>query len=181
MYRYGNKLVYSDGVNYMKRLIDAGIPPKMLHYVPDSSISNLLSSHIVAKILFGANGIDPVANEIAHSSGHLTIADVAAKYKIPVFVIANSHKIGALKEHKFESRHAKWYPTDYKSDDLLNIRNYNPREDRIPRDLIEAIITEKGIFFNNMTLLPIADGSMRSKERCNELVVVAKDHSLLER
>jgi tetratricopeptide (TPR) repeat protein len=156
-YRYGNKLIYSDGVAYIQRLKERGIPPKNIHYVPDSSISNLLSSHKIAKILFGANGIDPLSNKIAHSLGHLTIADVAKIYNIPVFIIADSQKIGLLEEYKFEQRHTKWYPTQFESADLLKEMAINPREDRIPRDLITAIIIDSGIYFKNMDLPKLAD------------------------
>lgn len=117
--------------------------------VPDSCVSNLMSRDKVGKVLFGANGINQ-NGKVSHTLGHLAIADIASKYKIPVYVIADSMKIGDLKEKPELERGNQWLTTDIDFEPrTAEFKMYNPREDVIPPDRIKRIITEKGIFRPN--------------------------------
>ncbi len=152
-HRYDNRLVYCDGIIYMRELRSVGIDT--IYYVPDSCASNLFLKRkekekkqgckSVTKVFFGANGIDKNTGKVAHGLGHLAIADMAEKYGVPVCVIAESMKIGDLEESPGNMRAEPWYPTDVQFDDVDSGSSYNPREDVVPiegRNV--AIITEKG-------------------------------------
>lgn len=141
-YRHNNRLIYCDAIRYAEALWNIGM--RSIHYVSDAGASNLFSRRKVAKVLFGANGVS-LAGRVGHTLGHLAIADMAKTYDIPVFVIADSMKIGHLKEDPGLERANQWLTTDASFEaDLKRFRSCNPREDVIPPDRIKGIITEKG-------------------------------------
>lgn len=150
-YRHNNRLTYSDGIQYVEAL--RGIGMTNVHYVTDSCASNLFSRRKVTKVLFGANGIQPTGS-VAHALGHLAIADMASNYNVPVFVIADSTKIGFFNPEADKHRGNQWLATDTEWESKLEgSDNYNPREDIVPPDRIAAIITEKG------TVLPPSEAA----------------------
>jgi len=115
-----------------------------LYYVADSCVSNLFSREIAKKVLFGANGIGN-SGMVSHTLGHLAIADMAKLNKIPVYVLAETMKVGDLQVRRELQRSNQWLTTDIKFDYLVSdLINYNPREDIITPDKITAFITEKG-------------------------------------
>lgn len=143
-YRYNNRLIYCDGIKYIKELKER-TEIKNISYITDSCASNLFSKGEVKKVFFGANGIDR-SGHVAHTLGHLAIADMAKTYGIPVYVIADSLKIGDYYRDPNLQRGNQWLTTDVRFEpEIENYENYNPREDIVPPDRIEAIITEKGI------------------------------------
>jgi translation initiation factor 2B subunit (eIF-2B alpha/beta/delta family) len=157
-YRYNNRLAYCDGIRYTEELRklekkvnkefeNEGPKEKVrikILYVTDSCASNLFSNHKVSKVLFGANGIG-FNGRVSHTLGHLAIADMAAMYRIPVYIIADSMKIGYLQERSELQRGNQWLTTDIGFESkIADFENYNPREDVVPPDRIELIITEKG-------------------------------------
>ncbi len=105
---------------------------------------NVYSPDKITKVLFGANGIDENTGEVAHGLGHLGISDMAKIYRVPVYVIAESMKIGRLGKNPGSMREGPWYPTDVQVEAIDETIAYNPREERVPREKITAIITEKG-------------------------------------
>lgn len=142
-YNSSNIVVYNDGINYMCHVNKLGF--KKVYLIPDLSISNFMKRKKINLILFGANGIDKDTGGFGHTCGHLTIADVATVYKIPVLVIAETSKIGKVQWKEDFNRDIKWLP-DYK--EYLKIYTKgelkNPREDEVESDRITMIITEKG-------------------------------------
>lgn len=160
-HRYDNKLIYCDGMQYLRELKRIGI--KNIYFVPDLCASNLFLNNKpekrckrVTKVFFGANGIDKCTGEVFHSLGHLAIADMAKAYNIPVYVIAEGLKIRKnLPKTPENQRKGPWYPTDVKFNDIIkneDIRFYNPHEDIVPREKITEIITEKGIYNSNSSI-----------------------------
>lgn len=156
-YRYNNRLVYNDGLRYIEELKpvkessavsdDDIFSMNNIYYVADVCASNLFSKGKISKVLFGANGID-CNGYVHHTLGHLAIADMAHKYGIPVYVIADSLKIGPIDTDPEEQRGNQWLTTDIDKEKYLdknNVCTYNPRGDCVPPELITAIITEKGI------------------------------------
>ena len=169
-YRYNNRIVFCDGIMYAEKLKEAektvnkALKRKKdntlkinIQFVPDSAVSNLLTNKKISMILFGANGISP-KGKVSHKLGHLAIADMAAggKYATPIYVIAESMKIGLFEEKPDNQRENNWLTTDVHQEDKFEkifnlsegqgIKNllYNPREDVVPPDRILKIITEKG-------------------------------------
>lgn len=157
-YRYNNRLVYCDGIKYaeeLKRvqkkvnedLKKEGIKEMSkikIQCVTDSCASNLFSRGRISKVLFGANGIG-LGGRVSHTLGHLAIADMASVYRIPVYVIADSMKIGYLQERPDLPRGNQWLTTDIRFEPKIDeLENYNPREDVVPPDRIQTIVTEKG-------------------------------------
>lgn len=161
-HRYDNKLLYCDGIKYFRELKERDI--KNAYYTPDLCASNLFSKgkfnmerekereppKNITKVFFGANGIDIKTGKVAHGLGHLAIADMATIYKIPIYVIAESMKIGDLEENPENQRKDPWYPTDVLFDEINELNSYNPREDIVsPTDIKSAggiltILTENG-------------------------------------
>ena len=101
---------------------------------------------MITKVLFGANGIDEQTGEIAHGLGHLAIADMAQVYEIPIYVIAESMKIGYIGDIPATMREGPWYPTDLQFSCIKKSDSYNPREERVPFSKIRSILTEKGSY-----------------------------------
>ncbi len=143
-YRYNNRLIYCDGIKYLKELKErTGI--ENISYIADSCASNLFSGGDIKKVLFGANGIDR-SGHVAHTLGHLAIADMAKIYGVRVLVIADSLKIGDYHRDPKLQRGNQWLTADVSFEpEIETYENYNPREDIVPPDRIEAIITEKSL------------------------------------
>lgn len=176
-HRYDNKLIYSDGIQYIHELKNIGI--EKIYFVPDSCAANLFSPiekdisngrKRVKKVFFGANGIDKNTGEVVHSLGHLAIADIAAQYKIPVYVIAEGLKIREnLPKTPENQREGPWYPTDVEFANIIrNITCYNPREDVVSLDKITEIITEKGRYNTKSPLSELDSISTRIDEVVTE-------------
>ncbi len=151
-YRYNNRLLFSDGINYalkISELMNKATSNKYsITIVPDIAISHLFSDTKKTPdvILFGANGIGVRTNNVTHSLGHLTVADIARKYRIPVFVCAESIKrdpsIDTL-DRRDEIRNNNWLTTDIAYlKKIRKIEKYNPRGDLVQGELITRIITE---------------------------------------
>lgn len=147
------ELIYSDGARYSEELKECGF--ENIKIIPDNAISNLMSHGKIKKVLFGANGVDKLKGSFGHTSGHLTISDVAWVYKIPIYVIADSWKFGELKGNKELMRKDIHWLTKRKEEELNSkgIGLYNPREDIVSVDerfekevRIYLIVTDKGIF-----------------------------------
>jgi translation initiation factor 2B subunit (eIF-2B alpha/beta/delta family) len=148
-YRYNNKLIFNDAIKYIEELsnmIDD------IYYIPDMAALNLIKQRKISRILFGANGIDLDGN-LYNGLGHLAIADWAARYHVPVYVVAETIKIGNIKYEKDLMKRNQWLTTDVDKEKTMlehkrsnqHIISYNPRIEVVPFKLISAIITEKGI------------------------------------
>lgn len=157
-YRFNNRLVYCDGIRYVEELkkvekkineeLENGGTSKKVKvqilFVTDSCAANVFSKGKISKVLFGANGIG-LNGRVAHTLGHLALADMASIYRIPVYVIADSMKLDYLRERPEQPRENNWLTTDVEFESKIDgFENYNPREDVVPPDRIERIITEKG-------------------------------------
>lgn len=161
-HRYDNKLIYCDGIHYVEELKKIGI--KNIYLVPDICASNLFLPYSedekeeiekskekrkrVDLVIFGANGIDIKTGEIFHSLGHLAVADMAEKYNIPIYVIAEGLKFKEkIKKSPEKQREEAWYSKDISVQDILkDTVKYNPREDVIPLNKVTQLITEFGRF-----------------------------------
>jgi translation initiation factor 2B subunit (eIF-2B alpha/beta/delta family) len=153
-YRFNNRLTYSDVIEYADKLVEAQkevaktvkpAPKFNITTLPDSAASNLFSRRKVSKVLLGANGIS-LSGRVGHTLGHLSIADMALAYNVPVFIIALSLKIGFFNENPKLKRENVWLTTDIDYEyRIKQWNNFNPREDIVPPEKIEAIITERGI------------------------------------
>lgn len=119
-------------------LSKAGI--KVTNFV-DSAISIALKkeqgTRKVSLVLLGADAL--LDKSVINKVGSGTIVRLAKDYKIPVFIVADSWKY-APRKVKLEQRHFKevWNPKKN------NVHIKNPAFESIPRELITAIITEKG-------------------------------------
>jgi translation initiation factor 2B subunit (eIF-2B alpha/beta/delta family) len=158
-YRHNNRLVYCDCVKYMEALdksfertatkLRCGrrtgeFRSNRIHYITDSCASHLFSRNGEMRVLFGANSIGEDGS-VAHTLGHLAIADMAKAYGIPVYVIAESLKIGHLDLGKDPPRGNRWLTTDTAYEPKIEIfTDLNPRVDIVPPERILEIITEKG-------------------------------------
>lgn len=160
IYRFNNKLYHSDCIQYAEEFSevqkdvaealgkknDPNIQIKIT-MLPDACASNLFSRGRISKVLLGANGIS-MAGRVGHTLGHLAIADMASAYNVPVFIVANSMKIGFFEEKPEPERENPWLTTDLKFESKIeegNWKNCNPREDVLPPEKISRIITEQGI------------------------------------
>jgi translation initiation factor 2B subunit (eIF-2B alpha/beta/delta family) len=172
-YRHNNRLEHCDFITYARDLkaaekkvrdelkVRPNDPPKFkINYVTDSCAAYLFQCHKVSKVLVGANGIG-LSGDVAHSLGHLTIADTAYCHKIPLYVIADGTKIDKQTDKLIESdykcgppgcahprfRENQWLTTDIDFEpELSKFHNFNPRGDFIPAERITEIITEDGMF-----------------------------------
>lgn len=142
-HRFNNRLQYSDGIRYSEKVKNSGFNKNNVIIVPDSSVSFLFKNAKVKKVFFGANGIQKENGEMGHSLGHLTIADAAKQYNIPVYVIAEFMKIGDFMPDPELQRGGDWLTTDqvYTS---KGFKTFNPKEDIVPSDRIKYLITELG-------------------------------------
>jgi len=161
-----NETAYCDGLNYAIELKKIGF--KHIYIIPDISIGNLMERKMVAKVFFGANCITSEC-KFLQSSGHLSIAIIANKYEIPVYVIVDTSKFGELIYDDKAERKVNWFSADYKTKTELNkygIKTFNPRDDIVDQCDVSMIITEEGAFppaqvpqiirseYNNHILVP---------------------------
>ena len=153
-----NVPTYVDAEAYAERLHWWGLKAERTNIIPDACIAstiNLGSKKLLPRIdavILGVNGIyvDPEIM-VAHTAGHLTCAISAKHYATPVVVLGSSTKIcqAAEPDGAKASRISKWYASD--EDILDRLKSYgadtswNPREDRVPFELIDAIVTERGV------------------------------------
>ncbi len=165
-----NELEYSDGVEYASSLTNHEF--KEIILVPDILVGSLMSRSLIDKVIFGANGVDMSDGTFGHSAGHLTIADLAYLYDIPVYVILDSFKFGDLKScfnsklERNEDRKYEWLSADKKVlSRLTGVRFFNPREDLIQGELngrnlkrFTALITDYGIIQANRIPEEISEG-----------------------
>jgi translation initiation factor 2B subunit (eIF-2B alpha/beta/delta family) len=117
--------------------------------IPDANIANVFLEKRAARwvVLFGANGIGPDGS-MGHSAGHLTTAIVAKHYGLPVWVVSDSSKIGSLKPHPRREREDQWLKgmSSMMGPARQHIQFSNIRESITPRELINGIVTEDGVF-----------------------------------
>lgn len=141
---------YIDGLYYASQLSLRNF--KNISLLPDTSFGSLVYNFEEDKeieeslILFGVNGIDEGNEDCGHTSGHLMIALIAEKCGIPVWIIADSFKRGKIKWERKLMRGSSWLVGQKKLENNLKQRNIMPinyLEDRIPRKLINKIITEE--------------------------------------
>jgi translation initiation factor 2B subunit (eIF-2B alpha/beta/delta family) len=185
-YRFNNRLRHSDCMTYIEELVKAdkqieppvrsrGTSPSRVRlkvaYIPDAGVSHLLAHGRgqVSRVLFGANGIDQTDFRVAHSLGHLAVADMARAYGIPVYVFADSLKFGKLPKSPSPAtqgaavgrdiqRGNKWLTKDVEFEQkLVGLESYNPRCDIVPPDRIEAIVSEKGVIEHPASAPPLRD------------------------
>jgi translation initiation factor 2B subunit (eIF-2B alpha/beta/delta family) len=144
-YNNMNELVYCDGIEYASQIKKIGY--KDVYFVPDILVGNLISRGLVPRVIFGANGVDIESGTFGHTAGHLTIADLAYLYHIPVFVIVDSDKFGAMDHNEELKREINWVTGDKRAlSKLEGINLFNPREDIVDADKIYALVTDYGIF-----------------------------------
>lgn len=140
-----NELVYCDGIEYASRVRQIGY--KQVYLVPDILVGNLISRGLVSRIIFGANGVDIKTGTFGHTAGHLTIADLAYLYKIPIFVIVDSDKFGVMHHDEKLERENNWLTGDKKAlSKLEGVKLFNPRQYLVDADKIYALVTDYGIF-----------------------------------
>jgi translation initiation factor 2B subunit (eIF-2B alpha/beta/delta family) len=149
---------YNDGFHYAINLSRKGF--KNIELMPDASFASLLScleyNIDLSKrscVLLGANGVDKNTKDCGHTSGHLMMAIVAKEYHVPVYIIADSFKIGDIKWNPNLVRDEASWLVGQKSylDELKNnkitVKNY--REDRILREYITGYISNVDIDINS--------------------------------
>jgi translation initiation factor 2B subunit (eIF-2B alpha/beta/delta family) len=145
-YTYVNEVRYCDGLKYAVAVKERGF--ENVAIVPDICVGTLFAQDRIGKVLFGANGIDR-SGRFGHTAGHLAIAELAVRYKVPVYVIADTSKFGDLREAPDLERTVQWLTRDHKVLEILaetGIRTINPREDIVGPDRVSWLITEEGVF-----------------------------------
>lgn len=137
------RMTYHDGIYYAQKIKEIGF--KQVNLISEASVSHYLSSGRIKKVVFGANGIDPNQGFV-HTVGHLTLADLAREYNVPVYLVASTLKIGRL-EGGDDERKEEWLATNNKTyrEFMENIRILKPLEDVVPFNKVALLITEKGV------------------------------------
>jgi translation initiation factor 2B subunit (eIF-2B alpha/beta/delta family) len=150
-----NSIEYDDGLYYASQLSARGF--KNIKLLPDTSFGSLAyniqqdqkegkSKKGNSLVLFGVNGISEDDGDCGHTSGHVMVAVVAEYFGIPVWVIADSFKKGIVDWNRGLKRETPWLTGErnlLRDIDRRNIKLVNYQEDRIPEDLIKALITEQ--------------------------------------
>lgn len=90
-----------------------------LHIIPDISAGNLMARGLIKKIIFGANKIDIESGRIGNTCGHLSIADIAMIYRVPVYVITETGKFGKLVWSSQPERNTNWLLNNYEKKEGL--------------------------------------------------------------
>jgi translation initiation factor 2B subunit (eIF-2B alpha/beta/delta family) len=140
-----NRILYNDGLLFAKKVMGLGF--RHVQIIPDIVIGNLMKRKLIHKVLFGANGIDIDTGSFGHTCGHLTIADLAMEYRIPVYVIADTAKFGKLHWDEALNRDIRWLTNDPRWDTMASeFATLNPREDQVEPHKITTLITEIGAF-----------------------------------
>jgi translation initiation factor 2B subunit (eIF-2B alpha/beta/delta family) len=148
-YDHANRFIYCDGLTYAIAVTRAGFTDVRL--IPDVCVANFMARKpkgLFDKVVFGANGIDPKGH-FGHTAGHLALADLANRYNVPVYVLADTAKIRELAHNDSLERDTDWLTRDSKSLGLLaqhGIKLMNPREDTVGPDRVTKLITEDGAF-----------------------------------
>lgn len=142
-----NELVYCDGLEYAFQVRAIGFEKVFL--IPDILVGNLISRDIIKKVIFGANGVDINDGRIAHTAGHLSIAELAYSYNVPVYVIVDRYKFGTLGKYHDLQREKEWLTGDVQL--LSRLRNekielYNPKEDIVEATRLHDFVTDLGTF-----------------------------------
>lgn len=161
MYNYDNSFGYCDGIEYFKKISSIGY--ENISIVSEASLGNLFSEpNLINKVCLGANGIDLSNGNCVHSLGHLLVSEIANTYKVPVYIFADTYKFYQISPKPFEiMRENCWLEgkdllvnqlmreklfekrADSDIEDIYN--KYNRREDVIPKELVTAFVTDKGI------------------------------------
>jgi len=144
-YNYKNQLIYCDGKRYAEQVSKIGF--KQIFLIPDIIAGNLIYREKIHKILFGANVIylnlkKKRAEKVGHTAGHYSLIYSAKQKKVPIYILADSHKYISLDENLDENlneeRDVDWFVGDEhikKELEEKNIKLLNPRADII--DLME--------------------------------------------
>jgi translation initiation factor 2B subunit (eIF-2B alpha/beta/delta family) len=163
---------YVDGEAYARTIREAeseqGLAREIkLRVIPDITAGTVMDkSHVngrdkkmypaVDAVVFGANGIfvDNSQVTIAHTCGHLSIAATAKQLGVPVFVLTSAAKIQTRPIENWQRAtrddKGKWLGSET-SGLLGSLKEYeasvdwNPREDHVPVDLLDAIFTDLGV------------------------------------
>jgi translation initiation factor 2B subunit (eIF-2B alpha/beta/delta family) len=99
-------------------------------------------------VLLGANGVCPKGN-IVSTVGHFTVADVAARFGLPVYAVIESDKIGRRPAKRLRQRDETWLTTDKSLLARLEraaVQIFKPGEDTVPAAMIKLFMTERGVF-----------------------------------
>ncbi len=145
----GKHIIFIDGLKYAKQIQEKNINAHIT-LIPDITFASILNLYHDKKwvVLYGANGITKDAN-CGHSAGHLSLAIIAKNYKIPVYILCDSYKIGVLKEDaQIKEREEQWLKgvSEWRSTQDDNLKLQNLRESIVPGEFIDKIITEDGVF-----------------------------------
>ena len=101
-------------------------------------------------LLLGVNAIVAETNAYGaySTTGCLAVAQIAKHFNASVYVLAESTKIRKDVPETPEERIHYWLPKDHFWLRLRReeVRIYNPLDDKIPSCLIDAFITEDGVF-----------------------------------
>lgn len=163
-YDSSGRIRYIDGANYSAAL-KKHLSKANVTLIPDITIASTLKlkGNKEWAVLFGANGITR-DGKCGHTAGHLSISIVANHFKIPVYILCDTFKIGNLDFNKIKKNDRpeqwlktviQWYQKGHRTNELKNgIPHYqyedfdllNIRESIIDPDLITIIITEDGAF-----------------------------------
>jgi hypothetical protein len=147
---------YVDAEAYVERLHSWGVKAEKISIIPDASIASAIDLGVrglqprIDAVILGANGIYIRPGVVAHSAGHLGCAICAHQLSIPVVVLAAATKVSLVAEVEGQkaNRNSKWYASEKEALERLMIHGatteWNPREDRVPLELIDVIITDQG-------------------------------------
>lgn len=139
-----------------------------IRVIPDIAVGTVLDpSHAsgrdaekyppVDAVVFGANGVFVNSDDdvtIAHTCGHLSIAATARQLNVPVFVVASAAKVQSqpMGDWQTATREDKGRWIGSASSGVLDglkkldaHTDWNPREDHVPINLLDAIFTDLGL------------------------------------
>lgn len=138
------RAVYNDGHELACALAEMGYRVSL---IADAAVPHFLGKGQIKKVLTGANGIR-LNGSSNHPVGHLMIAQSAKQFRVPLYVAAESFKIGDAGEVEGE-RTNLWlcgnYDAMFGNLTERNVRVWKPKGDVVPSDMISAFITEEGI------------------------------------
>jgi hypothetical protein len=155
-----NVPTYVDAEAYVERLVGWGVKAEKTYIIPDACIASALQLGVrgplpkIDAVILGANGIYIEPGVVVHTAGHLATTICAKKFLTPVIILSSATKISLAAETGGQqtSRSSKWYASEEETLDRLASYGattaWNPREDRVAFELIDAIITEQGTILN---------------------------------
>ena len=125
------------GHKTVKELAGAGIDVTL---IPDGAVGTVIKDYHVKKIMIGADAIDGRGN-FANKIGSFTIALIAKKYNVPLYVLAELYKYDKRPKIVIEHRDPSEVidPKLFKDVKILNLAF-----EIVSRELVKAYITEKG-------------------------------------